>query len=182
MRFSIFLLIGVVLIALQTTVFQVLPEWIGMPDLLFLLIVFISINLRAVQGTLLVLLFGTGLDVCSGYFLGLYSISYFLIFLMIKGMSTALAINKINHQPPIVAVSYLMASGLVYMFSNMLAKEGLTPWVWGGILQRVLILIILVLPMNRFYGAVLTFCDQKPDKRSFFQQKSGNRFRPDNLS
>ncbi len=175
MRIVAFLLLGLVCIALQTTLFQLLPKWIGMPDLLFLLIIFMSINFKVTPGALLTLTFATLYEVFSGYFLGLYVFAYLFIFFLIKGVAVGLAIDESNHQPPLVAISYLIANGFVYIFSIMLADQG-GPWDWGGVLQRVLIVTVLVVPVNRLLRGVMDFCENKDGRFSFFGLKKENKY------
>ena len=149
-----------------------------MPDLLFLQIVFMAIHLRVHQGALLTLIFGVALEVFSGYFLGLYALAYLLVFVIIKGLSSALAIHEANHQPPIVALSYLVANSFIYVCNAMLTSESQGSWEWGGLLQRVLIVIVLVVPVNRLFSAVLDFCDRGIEKKELlFHRKTGNRYR-----
>lgn len=177
MRVPVFFLLGIFFITLQTTLFQGLPDWIGVPDLLFLQIIFMAIHLRIYQGAFLTLVFGVALEVFSGYFLGLYALAYLLIFLVVKGLSAALSINEANHQTPIVAVSYLVANGFVYVSNVMLANVEQSSWDWGGLLQRVLIVIVLVVPVNHLFGLLLNFCDSSERAEVFFVQKKGNRYR-----
>lgn len=180
MRFIIFLLLGFFFIGLQTTLFQALPKWIGLPEFLFLLIVFIAIHFPTAKGAILTLIFGTLTEVTSGYFLGIYSIAYLLIFFIIKGLSAGLAIDESNYQPPIVAIGYLLANSIVYMCTAMLAEESLIPWNWGEILQRLLIITILTVPMNIIFEALWQKRIKIDDSQIFFklfQQQKGNRYR-----
>jgi len=180
MRFIIFLLFGLFFISLQTTLFQTLPKWVGLPDLLFLLIVFIAIHFPTAQGAILTLVFGTVLEVFSGYFLGIYVIAYLLIFFIIKTVSIGLSIDEANHQPPMVALSYLLANGIIYTFSAMLAENNLVPWGWGEILQRLLIITILVVPMNIFFEKLWRLNIKNKGNQGLlqiFQHKKGNRYR-----
>jgi len=178
MRTLVFFLLGTFFITLQTTLFQRFPTWMGMPDLLFLQIVFMAIHLRFYQGALLTLVFGIALEAFSGYFLGLYALAYLLVFIIIKGLSSALAINEANHQAPIVALGYLLANSFIYVCSAMLTSESQGAWEWGGLLQRVLIVIILVVPVNRLFTALLDFCDRGIEKKELlFHRKTGNRYR-----
>lgn len=178
MRTLVFFLLGTFFIILQTTLFQSFPGWIGVPDLVFLQIVFMAIHLRVYEGAFLTLVFGVMLETLSGYFLGLYALAYLLIFTITKGLSAALSINEANHQPPIVALGYLLANGFVYICSVMLANVDQSSWDWGGLLQRVLIVIVLVVPVNHFFNLILDFCDRGIEKKQlFFYRKSGNRYR-----
>ncbi len=183
MRFTIFLLMGLFIIGLQTTFFKILPTWIGQPDLLFLLIVFIAIHFPTAKGAVLTLILGIFIEVVSGYFIGIYAIAYLLIFFLIKGLSVGLAIDESNHQPPMVALGYLLANGFIYMSNSMLADNPLTPWNWGEILSRLLIVTILTVPMNIMFKALWHPQIKVDDLNPFFklfQQPKGNRYRNKN--
>lgn len=184
MRIPVFLVIGMILVAVQTSIFQGLPEWVGVPDLLFILIVFSAIYMEVTQGAVLCLVLGTAMDVFSGYYLGLFVLAYFIVFFLIRAISARLAIKESSQQPAITALAYLLAYGQVYVFSAMLAEEDLSPWSWGEVLQRVLIITILTIPFNRIFRLVLDQCDKKHEKRSFFKNKyrKGNRYRPQGTS
>ncbi|HFQ81096.1 MAG TPA: hypothetical protein ENK33_06965 [Desulfobacterales bacterium] len=179
MRFILFLSLGCLFIGLQTTIFQALPKWIGVPDLLFLLIIFIALRASIAQGVLLMMIWGTIMGVLSGYFSGLYTIAYLLIFVIVKALSMGLSIDEINHQPPIVALSYLLANGIIYIFSSMLASSSLTPWLWGEILQRLLIITILVIPAHKVFSLLWNIGINNKDNGfpTIFRSKQGNRRR-----
>jgi len=179
LRFVIFLFLGFFFIGLQTTLFQALPEWVGLPDFLFLLIIFIAIHFPAAKGAVLVLIFGILLEAVSGYFMGIYAIAYLLIFFMVKGLAAGLAIDETNLQPPIVAVGYLLANGIVYMCTAMLVQNNLMPWNWGEILQRLLIIIILTVPVSAFLEMLWKRTAKKDNSHNFllFQPPRGNRYR-----
>lgn len=180
MRIFAFTFIGLLLITFQTSVLSVLPYWLGFPDLLFILIVFAAINFEVFQGIIICLILGTVMEVFSGYFLGLYVVAYTTVFFVIRGVSAGLAIDESSQQPAITALAYLLACGIVYFFSFMLAEEGPSPWYWGEILRQVLIITILTIPFNSLYQMVLKQCDRKYERRSFFKKRftKGNRYRP----
>lgn len=176
MRIFLFLLLGILFVALQTTVFQAFPEWVGVPDLLFLLIVFLALHGKTETGALLTILFGVAIEVFSGYFLGLYVVAYLLVFLIIRWLSARLSLNELNHQPPLAALAYLFVNAFVYLSSLMLADESPRPWSWGAILQRVLIVTILSIPASRCLFSVTEWCDRHRKHRSLFRQKKGNYY------
>lgn len=177
MRFFLLFFLGILFIVLQTTVFQAFPAWIGSPDLLFLLVVFMALHCKPGTGALLTLLLAIGVEVFSGYFLGLYAMAYLLVFFIIKGLSARFVLSEANHQPPLVALAYLFVNAFVYISSLMLADESQAPWTWGGILQRVLIVTILAIPVSRWLSAVMSWSDQRRNYRSFFGSKKGNQYR-----
>lgn len=177
MKIILLLFLGIFSLALQTTVFQALPEWIGIPDLLFLLIVFLSLHCKPGTGATLTLLLSIALEVFSGYFLGLYAIAYLLIFFFIKWLSVRFALTEITQQPALAALAYLFVNAFVYLSSMMLADVPPNPWGWGGILQRVLIVTILAIPANRCLLSLMSWCDQRRRGGSFFRQKKGNKYK-----
>lgn len=177
MKITLFFLLGILFLALQTTVFQAFPEWFGMPDLLLLLIIFLSLHFKPGTGAVLTLLFAIGLEVFSGYFLGLYAIAYLLVFFIIKWLSTHFALKDTNQQPTIASLSFLFVSAFVYLSSLMLADASPDPWGWGAILQRVLIVTILSIPANLGFFSIMLWCDRKKSSRSFFRQKRGNTYK-----
>jgi rod shape-determining protein MreD len=177
MRIIIFFLLGIFFVALQTTVFQALPQWMGVPDLLFLLIVFLALHAKPGSGALLTVLFSIGLEVFSGYFLGLYAVAYLLAFFIIKGLSTRFALNALNHQPSLVALAFLFVNAFVYLSSLMLAEESPVPWRWGAILQRVLIVVILAIPLTRWFASILEWCDRRKKQTPIFRPKKGNYYK-----
>lgn len=177
MRFLLLFFLGIFFIALQTTVLQALPEWIGIPDLLFLLVVFLSLHCRPGIGGLLTLLFAIGMEVFSGHFLGLYAVAYLLVFFIIKGLSARFALSEVDHQPSLVALAYIFVNAFVYLSSLMLAEASPNPWGWGGILQRVLIVTVLAIPLNRWFSSLMSWCDQQRGRRPFFRQKKGNQYK-----
>lgn len=177
MRIIIFFLLGTLFITLQTTVFQALPQWMGVPDLLFLLIVFLALHAKPGSGALLTVLFGIGLEVFSGYFLGLYAVAYLLVFFIIKGLSTRFDLNALNHQPSLVALAFLFVNAFVYLSSLMLSEESLAPWRWGSILQRVLIVVILAIPVTRWFSTIAEWFDRRRKQSPIFRQKKGNYYK-----
>jgi hypothetical protein len=91
-------------------------------------------------------------------------------------LSARFALIELNHQPPLIALAYLAANAFVYISSLMLAEERPTPWGWGSILQRVLIVTILAIPMGRWFSSLMTWCDKRRRRRSLFRQKKGNQY------
>ena len=181
MRILVFLILGLVLLTLQTSLLPIIPEWFGRPDLLFLLIVFVAIYMTIIEGVVLCLFLGTAMEVVSGSFLGMYILAYGVVFIMIRSFSSWFSMENSSPLPGIFALSYLLSQGLIYVFTSMLADESMVPWVWGEVLLRVLIVAVLSLPCHAIFQGVLKICDQRREKRSFFTRrvsKKGNRYRP----
>ena len=80
MLVSLFFIVGLILLVIQTTLFGSMPDWLGRPDLLFIFIIFITVRLELIQGAFLVLLLGLVMDIFSGIFLGLYPLTNLILF------------------------------------------------------------------------------------------------------
>ena len=177
MLLAIFLALGIVLLILQTTLFQVLPEWIGKPDLLFILIVFLALRIDIFKGTVLVLLFGVLMDIFSGIYLGLHPVIYLMLFFTLNGATRHLAINESVHQVPIVVLSYLLTCSGVFIFASILSPENELEWSWGKILLQIVILVIITPPLFKMYNWVLSLLEDNSKLTYFLRKpKSGNRF------
>ncbi|MBA7588651.1 hypothetical protein ES708_30716 [subsurface metagenome] len=147
MLFSIFLILGILILVLQTTLLQLLPAWLGKPDILFLLIVYIACQVDILRGAFIILLLGLIMDAFSGVFLGLYPVIYLLVLAFIKGISRQISINEFAYQVPLAVISYLLVSIGIFLFSFFLAPDSPPQWSWGIILLQLLILAVIGTPV-----------------------------------
>jgi len=177
MKHLLLLFLGILFLALQTTVFQALPLWMGVPDLLTLFILFLALHDKPLPGALLTLFLAVGLETFSGYFLGLYAIAYLMVFALVQWLAGTFALREMSQQPGLAAISLLLVNGFVYLASMMLEHVSSAPWQWGAVLQRLLIITILAMPVNRWLLSLTAWCDHKKRHRTFFQPKKGNRYR-----
>ncbi len=177
MLVSVFFFLGVFLLILQTTLFQVLPEWAGKPDLLFVLIVFLAIRMDMIKGAVLVLLFGLLMDIFSGIYLGLHPVIYLMLFFALNSVTKHLAINESVHHVPIVIISYLLACSGIYIFASILSPANDLVWSWGQLFLQIVILAIITAPFFKMYTWTLSLLEDRA-KLSYpwRKPKSGNRF------
>ena len=68
-----FIVFSLFLFVLQNTLFAELPAWLGRPDLIFLLVVFLAYRFEAIKGAVLVFLIGLFMDIFSGIFFNMDS-------------------------------------------------------------------------------------------------------------
>jgi rod shape-determining protein MreD len=153
----IFLILGILLLVLQTTFLQLLPPWLGKPDMLFLLIVYISCQSEIVLGAVVVLLLGLLMDVFSGVFLGLYPVIYLLVFAFFKGISRRIAINQFAYQVPLALITYLFVNIGMFLFSYSLAPDISPQWAWGAILLQLLMLAVIGAPVLAIFDSIMNF-------------------------
>ena len=177
MYIIIFLILGILILVLQTTFLQLLPPWLGKPDILFLLIVYISCQSDILRGSVLILLLGLLMDVFSGVFLGLYPVIYLLVFAFIKGISRKIAINEFAYQVPLAVISYLFVSIGMFLFSFSLAPDTPPQWSWGTILLQLLMLAVIGAPVFGIIDTIMNVCRSTAATGLLPGSKSSNRFK-----
>ncbi|MBU0730376.1 MAG: rod shape-determining protein MreD [Proteobacteria bacterium] len=177
MRITGFLIIGALLLVIQTSILPLLPEWIGRPDLLFILVVFIGTSMETFRGTVLVLLFGLLMDIFSGLFLGLYPLLYLILFFVIKGVSRHILIEDSYYQAPLVVVSYLFTTVGLFIFCSIMAPENQFYWSWRDILLQLLIISIISVPLRHLYDRIFPVLEHKQTTVWSLRAKQRNRFK-----
>jgi len=151
------LILGIFILVVQTTLLQLFPAWLGKPDILFLLIVYLACQEGILRQVVVVLLLGVLMDVFSGVFLGLYPVIYLLVFVFIKGVARQIAIHEFAYQVPLAVISYLFVSIGMFVFSFFIGPDSLTQWPWGTVLLQLLILAIIGTPVFAFFDAIIDF-------------------------
>ena len=172
-----FLLLGVVLLIAQTTIFQMMPQWLGRPDLLFLLVIFLAYRIDIIRGAALTFMLGLLMDIFSGIFLGLYPVVYLLIFFFLKAISRHVAFGESAYQGPLVAASYLLATTGLFVFATILSPDNTPNWSWGIILLQVLLISVISIPLFGLFDYVRMKTPKKISGWQPFSKNSGNRFR-----
>lgn len=173
----IFLVLGILILVVETTFLQLLPAWLGKPDILFLLIVYLSCQSEILRGVVLILLLGLLMDVFSGIYLGFYPVIYLLVFAFIKGISRRVAINEFAYQVPLALISYLFVSIGMFLFSYSLAPDAPPQWSWGMILLQLLMLAVIGGPAFGMFDAILNFYRSMSASGRLPGTKSVNRFK-----
>jgi rod shape-determining protein MreD len=172
-----FLLLGTILLVLQTSMLPLLPHWLGRPDPLFVLVVFAAIRLETYQGAVLALIFGLLLDIFSGPYLGLYPVVFLILFLVLRTLAVNLLLTEVVHQVPLTLISYLAATSGLYIFASLLAPENPLPWSWRGVLLQLFMLAVFTMPLFELYEALLVRLVQRKKRRPALQVQTGNRFK-----
>jgi rod shape-determining protein MreD len=172
-----FVIFSLIIFALQTTLFPLLPTWLGRPDLIFLLVVFLAYRFDSVKGAAVVFFIGLLLDVFSGIFLGIYPTIYLLIFFVLKMLSKHIA-NETTYQAPLAVVSYLFYACCVFVSTSLLAPEIELDWSWRTMLLQILMLAIIAMPFFLLCELYMNFCTTTlRGWRPFRLKDSSNRFK-----
>jgi rod shape-determining protein MreD len=173
----VFLILGILVLVMQTTFLQFLPAWLGQPDLLFLLVVYVACQADFFKGALVVFILGLLMDTFSGVFLGLYPVTYLLVFAFIKGVSRQIAINQFAYQVPLAVISYFLVGTGMFLIAFFLTPESPPQWSWGAIILQVLILAVIGTPVFGFFDSMSNFCRSSSASGLFIGMKKSNRFK-----
>ncbi len=177
MHCALFTLIGTCLLILQTSLFPYLPGWFSQLDPLFILIVFITIHIDIIRGTVLTIFLGMLTDILTGVYSGLHPIVYLALLLIIKGMSRPLVLTETHHQIPLVLSSYLFTSSLIYIIASTLAPETDLLWSWPALFIRFGMLALITIPSFKLYIFALNTFHPKKALQILIKPKRSNRFR-----
>jgi len=175
----VFTLIGLILIALQSTVLMFNPIWPFSPDLYYILVAYLAYRFDLMRGLIILFPLSWALDVFSGVVLGMYPAICFSAFFLLKVMAAKMPVRESLYQVPLIGVSYLVVHKSVYTVFSFLETGVLVPWSWPLILVRVLILVALAVPLFRLFERINKGLQQKFKPFSMLRVRSGNRYRPE---
>jgi rod shape-determining protein MreD len=176
MLIVIFFILGIVLLTLQTTAIHLLPVWFGQPNLLFLLLIYVSLRFDIYRGVAFAFFIGWNIDIISGVYLGLYPVVYTLIFAAIKWLQRHLALDEPLYLPALVAIGYLTSSCAIYVAANLLAPDIELSWPGTGIALQMVILAVIVVPCFSFFSW-LHHLSSSPLRLPELGKKQSNRFK-----
>ncbi len=173
----IFFILGIFLLVLQTSFLTSLPDWMGRPDPLFVLIVFVTVRLKPPSAPILLLLLGLIMDIFSGIFLGIYPIVYILLFFLLFSLTQRLFLYEAVHQIPLVLTCYLLVNGLLFSVATFLAPENALVWQWKKVLLQMFMLALMTLPLFSFFDSLDRWVTRKKATSFFQRAQQKNTFR-----
>ena len=172
-----FVCLGFTLLSIQTTVFSLFPDWLGKPDLVFILLVFVAYRFNWLQGLLVAFCLGWMMDVVSGIFLGTYLFMALIVFCLVKFFTQNSPVKETAYQTPLVGLSYFLLQCIFYVFFLFTQPGVLPPWSWGRVVQETFILLVASIPCFVLFNIIY-------EKISFYRMASkvkkrrpANRFR-----
>ncbi len=177
MRFVAFLLVGIFLIVLQTTIVQVLPSWFGFPDLVFILIAFTAFRFDWLRGCLLAFVLGWMMDVVTGIYLGMFVVKYLIVFFPLHLLTQNTPIKESAYQVPLVGVSYFMIQFGFYVALTMASADLVSPWSWHRAVRETIILMIATVPCFLLFNSLYEYLLKRRVVPRVARKKGGNRFR-----
>ncbi len=172
-----FILISLVLILLQTTICMLHPTWLLAPDFYYILVAYLAYRFDLLRGLVILFPLGCMLDVFSGIILGTYSILCFGGYFILRLMSKKLPVNESLYQVPLIGVSYLFVSWLVYLLLGFIEPGALVPWSWWKMIVRVTLIVVFALPFFRFFEVVKNRMQSGIMSLKKLRVRTSNRYR-----
>ncbi|MFZ5796937.1 MAG: hypothetical protein C4563_10400 [Desulfobulbus sp.] len=177
MSVFVFILIGLLLVVLQTTVFMINPVWPAAPDMFYILVAFLAYRFDLIRSLLIILPVSVAMDVFSGVIMGIYPAICLVSFALLKGMAIRIPVRESIYQVPFVGVSYLLVNKGVYLILSFLAPDVLVPWSWPLMLLRVILLILVAFPLFSLFEFFDSRMQRSPISFKMLRVRSGNAFR-----
>ena len=171
-----FFFLGLLLIGLQTTIFMVNPLWNAAPDFYFVLVAYLAYRHDLLRSLIILFPLSLIFDVLSGELLGMYPALFILGFLMLKFMASHLPVRESLYQVPMIGVSYLLVSWLVYVFMSFTASSFLVSWSWPVMLMRAGFVVFCAFPLFRFFEFFSRRVQRKLSPLHKMRLRSGNRY------
>jgi rod shape-determining protein MreD len=177
MQTLFFAILGSFMLVCQTSLLSKLPAWVGNPDLLFLLVVYVSVKFSDFRGFFLILFFGLLMDVFSGLAPGLFPFIYGGLFLTAKLLARRIIFDEPTHHPAMTAFSYLACHSMIYLYLELYSQDIDLAWSWHDLLLAMLIQAVLTLPLFQFFDHLVeTFSGDGSLQWLPRRGPSGNRF------
>lgn len=148
MRIVLYFVIGLVFMLIQTVLFpRIFPIYLK-PDLLLILVVYLGVNERYLSGGILAYIFGALLDVFAGSFMGMYGMSFLVLFFSVRG-----AVSYFNSENPLLLLFMVFCGTLIeaamLILLGFLAQVGdlwlvVMRWILPQLIINVLVAYLLL--------------------------------------
>ncbi len=148
MRVALYFLVGLLFMLFQTVLFPRLFPIYLKPDLLLILVVYLGVNERYLRGGILAYTFGALLDVFAGSFMGMYGMSFLVLFFSVRG-----AVSYFNAENPLLLLFMVGCGTLIeaamLILLGFLAQVGdlwliVVRWIVPQLLVNVLVAYLIL--------------------------------------
>lgn len=174
-----FILIGLLLIVLQTSVLMVNPVWVSSPDLYYILVAYLAYRFDVLRSLIIIFPLSWLMDVFSGVVIGVYPAICFGSFVLLKLMDTKIPVRESLYQIPLAGICYLVVHKVVHIFLSVVAADTVSPWSWPEMFAKVFLLVLCAFPLFRFFDFLNTRLQKNFLPFRMLRVRSGNRFRPE---
>lgn len=170
----IYLLLGVVLVVLQTSMLQFFPGSFFRPDVIYLLVAFSAYKLPWIPGLFLAFSFGWMLDVLVAANLGCYPFIFLAAFVVLKMITISSPVKESAYQIPMVGVSYFLLQLGLYFFATVTAEHAVPDWSLGQVVQDTLLLILAAIPFFLVFNSLYEYLQLRNAKSRRLKSRTRN--------
>jgi rod shape-determining protein MreD len=174
-----FIIVGLLLVVAQTTVFMPSPTWTAAPDFYYILVGYLAYQVSTFRGIIILLPISGVLDVYSGTIIGMYPAICYCGFFLLKFMSVKMPVRKSFYQLPLIAVSYLFVCWIVVLSLNFFKPQVVVEWAWMPILLRAGLIYLFSFPLFRFFSFLDKCLRGRISSVRLSRSHPGNQFRRD---
>ncbi len=175
-----FILTGLLLVVIQTTLFMPASTWIASQDLYYILVGYLAYRLDFFRSVLILLPVSSILDVYSGTVIGTYPAICYCGYFLLKFMTVKMPIRKSLYQFPLVAVSYLIVCRIVILLLDFFQPNLIVGWSWLPMLLRAGLIYLFSSPLFRLFECLDHHLRGKFSSAALYRlhrSRLGNQFR-----
>lgn len=157
-----FIVVGLLLVILQTTICMPTPVWLPAPDFYYVLVAYLAFRLDLLRSLIILFPLVCVLDVLSGTILGMHALLCFSAYFLLRQFSAKLPVNDIVYQIPLIGLSFLAVSWVVSLFLELLQPGQQVAWSWWRMLVRMVLVAMFSYPLFFLFDLI-----QKYSRHSF---------------
>ncbi|HBH29007.1 MAG: hypothetical protein N839_0015635 [Desulfofustis sp. PB-SRB1] len=177
MGFISFFLVGLLLIALQTTILRDWVSYLGMPDLVFAYVAFIAFRFSWLPGLLLVAIMGWIMDVAVSVELGAYLMQYLLVWAALTVVTQQKSIKESVYQVPLTAGAFFICQIIGHLFIIVSDPAAEAYWSMEAVARQTMVMAIAIVPCFLFLNWFYERAQRRRLPSRLVKKPSGNRFR-----
>lgn len=173
----VFILIGLFLIVIQTSMMTFTPTWVGSPDLYYILVAYLAYRFDLLRSMIILFPLSWVMDVFSGVVIGTYPAICFGSFVLLKLMDTKIPVRESLYQIPLVGVCYLVVYKIVYTVLSFFTPDSVASWSWLEMFAKVFLLVLFAFPLFSIFEYISQRLQKNIVPFRMLRVRSGNRFR-----
>ncbi|MCL2340940.1 MAG: hypothetical protein FWC49_04445 [Proteobacteria bacterium] len=169
-----FIVVGLALTILQTTLCMRTPVSSLAPDFYYVLVAYLALRFDVLRSLIILFPLVCILDVLSGTILGSYALICFGGYVLLRQLAARLPVKELVYHLPLICLSFLAVSWLTCFLLDFLRPGQLSAWSWWTMTLRTLLVALCAYPLFFLFDLI-----QKYSQRSFLSWNT-LRLRSDN--
>jgi len=172
-----FILFALLLVVLETTLFMPSVVWTLSPDFHYILVAYLAYRFDILRGLIIIFPLCCALDVLSGTVFGMYALFCYTGYFLLRFLSMKLPFAESFYQIPLIGISYLFVSLVVYALLLSFDNVMVTPWSWSNIFAHTLLVMLLTYPFFLFFDLLRKYTTRSLLPWNKLRLRSDNRHR-----